>query len=57
MRTAASSGIGGDAAAGFDAVESRHLHVHQHDVWPSVPRQLDGRSAVGRLADDFQAAA
>src|SRR5690606_25562117 len=40
-----------DAARGLDAVHDRHLHVHEHDVRPQLPRQLDGGGTVARLAD------
>src|SRR5262249_14360289 len=46
--------IGRDAPGGFNAIKTRHLYVHEHDIRPQSAGQLDGRRAVGGLADDFQ---
>ena len=40
-----------DLAGRRDPVELRHLQVHQDDVGAEPPGQVDGLSAVGRLAD------
>ena len=52
-RTAARSGVGGDAAGGLDAVEAGHLDVHQHDVRLHAAREPHGRGAVRGVADDL----
>ena len=38
---------------GGDAVDARHLHVHEHDVGAQLAGQLDGLGAVPGLADDL----
>ena len=40
---------------GGHPAEHGHLQVHQHDVGPSLARELDGLLAVGGLADDVDA--
>ena len=44
-----------DAPGGFDAVEARHLHVHDGEVWLELARQLDRLDAVARLTADLEA--
>ena len=36
----------------FEAVDIRHLDVHQHDVWMASTNQVDGAAAISGLADD-----
>ena len=38
---------------GLDAVDARHLHVHEDDVGAQLAGQLDGLGAVPGLADDL----
>ena len=42
-----------DLAGGRDAVEDRHLHVHEHDVRAQLLCCVDCLAPVGRLADDL----
>ena len=44
-----------DPPGGLDAVEARHLHVHDRDVGLERPCELDGLDAVARLAADLVA--
>ena len=46
-----------DLARGGDAVQLGHHHVHQHDVGPVMPAQLDGLAARVGLRDDHDARA
>src|SRR3712207_7981985 len=38
--------------SGRDAVHLRHLDVHDHEVWPQLPGELDGLLAVAGLTRD-----
>ena len=53
-RTLASFPCLRDAPGGFDAVEARHLDVHEHDVGPQPLRLLERGLAVRGLAHDLQ---
>src|SRR5690606_27748040 len=44
----------GEFAGGFDAVEHRHPHVHDHHVRFEPPGEVDGGAAVAALADHFE---
>ena len=51
-RVPASVGSAVSRAVAAQAVHARHPHVHQHDVGPVRPRELDRLLAVGGLGDD-----
>ena len=42
-----------DAPGRLDPVHARHLHVHEHDVWPGARDHLERLLAVGGLPDDL----
>ena len=41
----------GDPPGGFDAAETGHMYIHDHDVWLVLGAQLDGILAARALAD------
>jgi len=43
-----------DAPGGLDAVEHRHLHVHEHDVGAQLGGAPHGLGTVGGLADHLE---
>src|SRR2546430_5779938 len=47
--------LGEDGARGFDAVESRHLHVEDDDVGAKLECELDRFMTIARRAADVEA--
>ena len=51
--TAVSGPVGEQPPRRLDAVQARHVEVHEHDVGLGVARALDGLLAVGGEADEL----